>query len=150
MWTWGCHAVRKPKPGHVGRRRGEALRALREGEAGQARCSSRTWPHPRGDLAPCHTRVCSCPFLQACALAVLAAAHSRLDLILIPPPPIPAPHLQRAPGLEMMANLVGDTQSLVPEGPDPWSACLPESQHSPVHSPSPSGKVPETHTSVTI
>ena len=85
VWTWGCHAVRKPKPGHVGRRRGEALRALREGEAGQARCSSRTWPHPRGDLTPCHTRVCSCPFLQACALAVLAAAHSRLDLILISP-----------------------------------------------------------------
>lgn len=34
-----------------------------------------------------HDVLDSCPFLQACALAVLAAALSRLDLILIPPPP---------------------------------------------------------------
>jgi len=71
----------------------------------------------------CHTLVRSCPFLQACALAVLVAARSGLYLILIPPPthlpPIHASHLQRASGLEMMADLVGDTQSLVPEGPDP-------------------------------
>ena len=144
MWRRGHHAVRKPKPGHEGSRHGEALRALREGEAGQPCCSSPTWLHPHGDLTPCHTRVRSCPFLQACALAVLVAARSGLYLILIPPPthlpPIHASHLQRAPGLKMMADLVGDTQSLVPEGPDPWSACLPESQHSPVRSPSPSGK----------